>query len=67
MGIVKRFWLSRYQDSTLVVEYADKGWMILGKKPSYVGNFPEKEQEIIVEHAFLDYFGLPQEPGQTIV
>ena len=40
--------------------------MKLGKKPSYVGNFPEKEQEIIVEQAFLDYFGLPQETGQTI-
>ena len=65
-GLSKDFGSARYQDSTLVVEYADKGWMILGKKPSYVGNFPEKEQEIIVEHAFLDYFGLPQEPGQTI-
>ncbi|EKC74482.1 secreted protein, partial [human gut metagenome] len=28
-----------------------RGWMKLGKRPSYVGNFPEKEQEIIVEQA----------------
>lgn len=65
-GLSKDFGSARYQDSTLVVGYADKGWMKLGKKPSYVGNFPEKEQEIIVEQAFLDYFGLPQETGQTI-
>jgi putative ABC transport system permease protein len=65
-GLSKDFGSARYQDSTLVVEYADKGWMKLGKKPSYIGNFPEKEQEIIVEQAFLDYFGLPQETGQTI-
>ena len=65
-GLSKDFGSARYQDSTLAVEYADKGWMKLGKRPSYVGNFPEKEQEIIVEQAFLDYFGLPQEIGQTI-
>lgn len=65
-GLSKDFESARYQDSTLAVEYADKGWMKLGKRPSYVGNFPEKEQEIIVEQAFLDYFGLPQETGQTI-
>lgn len=65
-GLSKDFGSARYQDSTLAVEYADKGWMKLGKRPSYVGNFPEKEQEIIVEQAFLDYFGLPQETGQTI-
>ena len=53
-GLSKDFGSARYQDSTLVVGYADKGWMKLGKKPSYVGNFPEKEQEIIVEQAFLD-------------
>ena len=36
------------------------------KKTFLCWNFPEKEQEIIVEQAFLDYFGLPQEIGQTI-
>ena len=55
-GLSKDFGSARYQDSTLAVEYADKGWMKLGKRPSYVGNFPEKEQEIIVEQVLFRLF-----------
>lgn len=65
-GLSQNFGTARYQDSNLVVEYADEGWMVLGKKPSYVGTLPQAENEILVEQAFLDYFNLPQELGQKI-
>ena len=65
-GLSQNFGTTRYQDSNLTVEYADEGWMVLGKKPSYIGTFPQAENEILVERAFLDYFELPQETGQTI-
>ena len=65
-GLSQDFGTARYQDSNLIVEYADESWMVLGKKPSYVGTFPQAENEILVERAFLDYFGLPQKPGQII-
>lgn len=65
-GLSQNFGTTRYQDSNLTVEYADESWMVLGKKPSYIGTFPQAENEILVERAFLDYFELPQETGQTI-
>lgn len=65
-GLSQDFGTAWYQDSNLIVEYADESWMVLGKKPSYVGTFPQAENEILVERAFLDYFGLPQKPGQII-
>ncbi len=65
-GLSQSFGSTRYQDSILYVEYADENWMELGKKPPVEGALPETEQEVIVERAFLDYFGLPQETGQTL-
>lgn len=65
-GLSQNFGTTRYQDCNLTVEYADESWMVLGKKPSYIGTFPQAENEILVERAFLDYFELPQETGQTI-
>ena len=65
-GLSQNFGTARYKDSNLVVEYADENWMALGKKPPYTGDFPQAENEILVERVFLNYFGLPQETGQTI-
>ena len=65
-GLSQNFGTARYQDSNLSIEYADDGWMVLGKKPSYIGTLPQAENEILVEQAFLNYFGLPQKTGQTI-
>lgn len=57
---------ARYGDSVLTVEYADANWMELGKKPSFTGTLPQAANEILVERAFLDYFEIPAEVGQTI-
>ena len=65
-GLSQNFGTTRYQDSILYVEYADDQWMELGKKPPITGEIPRAENEIIVEKAFLKYFGLPQEPGQIL-
>lgn len=65
-GISQTFGSCRYEDTVLSVNYSDPNWMELGKKPEVLGTLPEKEHEILVERAFLDYFGLPQETGQTL-
>ena len=39
-GLSKDFGSARYQDSTLVVGYADKGWMKLGEKTFLCWKFP---------------------------
>ncbi len=65
-GLSQSYGTVRYQDSNLLVEYADENWMVLGKKPSFTGQMPTKANEILVEQAFLEYFGLPQQTGQAI-
>jgi putative ABC transport system permease protein len=65
-GLSQNYGSARYGDSVLTVEYADANWMELGKKPSFTGTLPQAANEILVERAFLDYFEIPAEVGQTI-
>ena len=65
-GLSQNYGSARYGDSVLTVEYADANWMELGKKPSFIGTLPQAANEILVERAFLDYFEIPAEVGQTI-
>jgi len=65
-GLSQNYGSARYGDSVLTVEYADANWMELGKKPSFTGMLPQAANEILVERAFLDYFEIPAEVGQTI-
>ncbi len=65
-GISQTFGTCRYEDTVLSVNYSDPNWMELGKKPEVLGELPEGENEILVERAFLDYFGLPQKTGQIL-
>ncbi len=65
-GVSQGFGTCRYEDAVLSVNYSDPNWMELGKKPEVTGALPEKENEILMERAFLSYFGLPQETGQTL-
>lgn len=65
-GLSQNYGSARYGDSVLTVEYADANWMELGKKPSFTGTLPQAANEILVERAFLDYFEIPTEIGQTI-
>lgn len=65
-GLSQNYGSARYGDSVLTVEYADANWMELGKKPSFTGTLPQAANEILVERAFLDYFEIPAEVGQSI-
>ncbi|MDD4495526.1 MAG: hypothetical protein PHV32_14515 [Eubacteriales bacterium] len=65
-GVAKRIGLIRYQDANLSVLYEDENQMKLAKRPPIEGSLPEKETEIMVEQAFLEYLNLPQTTGQTI-
>ena len=65
-GLSQNYGSARYGDSVLTVEYADANWMELGKKPPFTGTLPQAANEILVERAFLDYFEIPTEIGQTI-
>lgn len=65
-GLSQNYGSARYKDSVLAVEYADANWMELGKKPSFIGALPQDVNEILVERAFLEYFEIPAEVGQTI-
>ncbi len=63
-GLSQNFGTTRYQDSNLTVEYADESWMVLGKKPSYIGTFPQAENEILVERAFWTILNCHKKPGK---
>ncbi len=65
-GLSQNYGSVRYGDSVLTVEYADAGWMELGKKPPFIGTLPQAANDILVERAFLEYFEIPVEVGQTI-
>lgn len=65
-GLSQNYGSVRYGDSVLTVEYADASWMELGKKPPFIGTLPQAANDILVERAFLEYFEIPVEVGQTI-
>lgn len=56
-GLSQNFGTTRYQDSNLTVEYADEGWMVLGKKPSYIGTFPQAENRVFYSSNYFDMQG----------
>ena len=56
----------RYKDSNLSFSFVDPGMIDLMKSGKITGAYPQTDKELCAERAFLEYFGLPVEPGQTI-
>lgn len=56
----------RYEDSHLSFSFMDTGMIGLMKYGEITGAYPQTDNELCAERAFLEYFGLPAEPGQTI-
>ena len=54
----------RIKDYTLNVEYADQSAASLLTYGNITGSWPEAEEEVAVEEAYLEHLGLPAVPGQ---
>lgn len=57
----------RNGESTVTVLYEDQGNMELLREPALDGKLPEKENEIALEHSYLQMLGFPATVGQTII
>ena len=56
----------RIKDYTLNVEYADQSAASLLTYGNITGSWPEAEEEVAVEEAYLEHLGLPAVPGQIL-
>lgn len=56
----------RYMDANLSVQFFDRGMLVLMRIDPMTGKYPQEKNEICVERAFLKYFGLPEEIGQSV-
>lgn len=56
----------RYQESNIIVKFADPNMRDLLSVDRISGGYPQAENEICVERAFLEFYGFPQKTGQTI-
>lgn len=56
----------RYMDANLSVQFFDEDMLVLMRTDPVTGKYPQEKNEICVERAFLKYFGLPEETGQSV-
>lgn len=56
----------RYKDANVSVQFYDSEMLDLMQAPPITGRYPEAENEICIERAFLKYFNLPQEEGTPV-
>ncbi len=56
----------RYKDANVSVQFYDSEMLDLMQAPPITGRYPEAENEICIERAFLKYFNLPQEEGTQV-
>lgn len=56
----------RYVDTNLSVQFYDKDMLVLMRTDPITGKYPQEKNEICLERAFLKYFDLPEETGQSI-
>lgn len=57
----------RYKESNLNVNFVSPGMIDLMQYGEITGAYPQTENEICIERAFLDYYSLPVTTGQSIV
>lgn len=65
-GRKKGLYTTRIKDYTLNVEYADISAASLLTYGNITGGWPEAEEEVVVEEAYLEHLGLPAVPGQSL-
>ncbi len=58
--------MTKYRDSNLMISYQSPGMLKLGQWEPISGEYPQEVSEIVVERAMLNYYDMPQEPGQLI-